>query len=146
MKTLQKKGMAGFTIIELMIALVIIAILVALAYPSYVNYVRKSNRGEAQQLLMNWAINQEIWRSNHTGYASSTDIAVPTNDRYNFSVVLGNPLADPPEYPYTLIATAQGDQAKDESRDGQDSCEILNLRSDGRKYSNNDEDVSACWD
>ena len=41
MKTSRKKR-SGFTIIELMIVLVIVALLVALAYPSYVNYVRKA--------------------------------------------------------------------------------------------------------
>ncbi len=66
MKTLRAKRNRGFTIIELMIVLVIVAILLALAYPSYIKYVRKANRGEAQQLLMNWSINQEIWRSNNT--------------------------------------------------------------------------------
>ncbi len=60
---------SGFTVIELMIVLMIVAILVALAYPSYVDYVRKARRGEAQQLLMNWSINQEIWRSNNPTYA-----------------------------------------------------------------------------
>jgi len=60
MKTLDAKGKKGFTIIELMIVLVIVAILLAIAYPSYIKYVRKANRGDAQQLLMNWSINQEI--------------------------------------------------------------------------------------
>ena len=37
--------------IELMMVLAIVAILVALALPNYTRYVRKANRGEAQQLL-----------------------------------------------------------------------------------------------
>lgn len=44
----------GFTVIELMIVLVVVAALVTLAYPSYVDYVPKARRGEALQLLMNW--------------------------------------------------------------------------------------------
>ena len=60
--TFFRKQVKGFTIIELMIVILIVAILVALAYPSYINYVRKAKRGEAQQLLLNWSINQEIWR------------------------------------------------------------------------------------
>ena len=73
MKTLQRKRILGFTIIELMIVVMIVAILLAIAYPSYVQYVRKAKRGDAQQLLMNWSINQEIWRSNNTTYAGDRD-------------------------------------------------------------------------
>ena len=71
-KHLNKRG---FTLVELMIVVAVVAILVALALPSYSRYVRKANRGEAQQLLMNWANNQEIWRANDSDYAS--DVTVP---------------------------------------------------------------------
>jgi type IV pilus assembly protein PilE len=80
MKTYKKKR-SGFTVIELMIVIMIVSILVALAYPSYIQYVRKAKRGEAQQLLLNWAINQEIWRSNNIAY---TDTLVPAHDDYTF--------------------------------------------------------------
>ena len=42
----------GFTLIELMIAMVILAIIVAIAYPSYVAQVRKSRRAEAKAALL----------------------------------------------------------------------------------------------
>lgn len=42
----------GFTLIELMVALVILAIIVAVAYPSYVDQVRKSRRAEAKAALL----------------------------------------------------------------------------------------------
>ena len=64
----------------------IVAILVALALPSYTSYVRKAKRGDAQSLLINWASMQEIWRANNTTYADETDIAVPTFDDYTFTV------------------------------------------------------------
>ena len=76
MKTHRKKR-SGFTIIELMIVIGIVALLVALAYPSYAQYVRKARRGEAQQLLLNWSINQEIWRSNNTEYATACSASWP---------------------------------------------------------------------
>ena len=98
MNTFFRKRIKGFTVIELMIVLVIVAILVALAYPSYIQYVRKSKRGEAQQLLLNWSINQEIWRSNNTTYASTlTILPAPTNDNYGFD-------ADPASNSHNLYA------------------------------------------
>jgi len=141
MNTFFKNRLKGFTVIELMIVLMIVAILVALAYPSYVQYARKAKRGEAQQLLMNWAINQEIWRSNHTTY-NNTDELRPTHEVYAFEITL-------PEgqegSAYILSATASGDQTNDTARNGT-SCAVLNLRSDGRKYSDNDETKFSCWD
>ena len=41
----------AFTLMELMIAVAIIGILAAIAYPSYQDYVRKSNRTEAVKVL-----------------------------------------------------------------------------------------------
>ena len=131
MKSLHRKRIFGFTIIELMIVLVIVAILLAIAYPSYVKYVRKSKRGEAQQLLMNWSVNQEIWRSNNTAY-NATDDLKPSHDLYDFGVA-----ADATSY--TLTATGKGDQVNDYAKDGVTKC-TLTLNQNGVKS------PPACWD
>jgi len=121
---------------ELMLTLVIVAILVALAYPSYVSYTRKAKRGDAQQLLMNWSINQEIWRSNNATYATTANLAAPTQSPadYVFSLV-GAPTATT----YTLRAIAQGDQLNDESKAGT-VCSPLTLNQSGVKL------PADCWD
>ena len=134
MKILRRNRTTGYTVIELMIVLIIIALLVALAYPSYIDYVRKSRRGEAQQLLLNWAINQEIYRSNNPEYADSGELAVPTHDHYVFTTV-GTPNATT----YALQAAAQDDQANDETRAGV-SCATLTLNQAGTKGSD-----ATCW-
>jgi type IV pilus assembly protein PilE len=131
MNRLARKRILGFTVIELMIVLVIVAILLALAYPSYIQYVRKGKRGEAQQLLMNWSINQEIWRSNNPQYADTGDLPEPTNDNYTFTLPVRSATA------YTLQAAATGDQANDEARDGT-SCTPLDQ--------NGVKSPAVCWD
>ena len=43
---------AGFTLIELMITIAIVAIIAAIAIPSYDNYVRETRRADAQISLV----------------------------------------------------------------------------------------------
>jgi type IV pilus assembly protein PilE len=147
MKTLQTKRIFGFTLIELMIVVGVVAILLALAYPNYIQYVRKAKRGDAQQLLMNWAINQEIFRSNHTLYGQdSTDPALgmpaPAHDYYTFNVESITATT------YELSATATGDQLNDKSKDGAVTCSPLRLNQNGQKCSGavgNTGEV-RCWE
>ncbi len=118
---------------ELMIVIVIVAILVSLAYPSYIQYIRKAKRGEAQQLLMNWSINQEIWRSNNVQYATIAQLVQPGHEHYNFALPARSATV------YTLQAAATDDQLNDVSRDGV-SCATLTLNESGQKL------PAVCWD
>ena len=135
----------GFTLVELMITIAIVAILVALAIPSYSKYVRKANRGEAQQLLLNWANNQEIWRANDTNYATTAELAVPTHDKYIFyRRVTGVTCATDDTtddtlsaIQYSLVACPSGDQAKDKEKG--DDCDPLTLDQSNGKL------PAKCW-
>lgn len=142
MNRLNIKRTGGFTIIELMIVVIIIALLVALAYPSYIDYVRKAKRGDAQQLLLNWAINQEIWRSNNSTYnnittAGTAGYMIPSADDYNFSLV-GTP--DATSYMLQARFKAGNDQENDTARDSTISCNTLTMDQNGVKL------PAACWE
>lgn len=91
----------GFTLIELMIAVAVIGILVAVAYPSYMNYVRKSHRAEIAQLLVESAQILERHYSRANRY-SNTDVIItpsPTGNAWYNLVVIRN------EQDFSITAT-----------------------------------------
>jgi len=59
----------GFTLMELIVAMTIIAILTAIAYPSYLNQARASKRAVAKSALLDIANRQEQYFFNNKGYA-----------------------------------------------------------------------------
>lgn len=70
----------GFSLIETMITVTILAILASIAYPSYQQYVIRSNRSEALQFIMDLANREEEYLLNNRIYTdlSGLKITVPT--------------------------------------------------------------------
>jgi type IV pilus assembly protein PilE len=67
----HRGGSRGFTLIELIIAVAIGGILVALALPSFLGSIKKGRRSEAVSSLTNLQQEQERWRSNNQTYTES---------------------------------------------------------------------------
>ena len=68
----------GFTLIELMIVLVVMAILVAIAYPSFVNIMIRNDRGDAREALAALQLAQERHRARESEYANThTALTLP---------------------------------------------------------------------
>ncbi|MGD9264859.1 MAG: type IV pilin protein [Lysobacterales bacterium] len=127
----MKQVKNGFSLIELMIVITVVALLATLAYPSYVNIIRKAERAQAQATMMDWANRLEVWRADNPTYSTAIN---PTNtDRYVYTITATATT-------YTLTATAIGQQAAD-TEDGV-SCVSMTLQQDG---SQGPSGYQRCW-
>jgi type IV pilus assembly protein PilE len=116
----------GFTLIELMIVMVIIAVLVAVALPGYQSYMRKSRRAEAITFMSQVQQAQERYRANRTSYgdrlivrssglagvgtAADTDATTSATTSGGYYVIT---LSGVGSSGYTVLATGQGSQIND---------------------------------
>jgi type IV pilus assembly protein PilE len=80
----------GFTLIELVIAMVIASILAAIAIPSYTSYIMRSRRTEAKSALLNLAsLEERFFSTNNTYSALPTDLGYTAGLGVSFPVGSG---------------------------------------------------------
>jgi type IV pilus assembly protein PilE len=65
----QSSRASGFTLIELMITVAVVAILAAIAFPSYAMFMKKSRRGDAEATLMDIAQREQQYLLDARTYA-----------------------------------------------------------------------------
>ncbi len=141
--TMQRSSRHGFTLIELMITVAIIAILAAIALPSYQDYVRKGRRADAQSFMQEVVARQQHFLLDRRAYGTSITAAtsagglgmtVPTNVSgfYGVAIATDNTTAPPS---FTLTAAPSGSQAYDK-------CGTLTLDHRGVKTATGS---GVCW-
>ena len=77
---------AGWSFIEIMVALAIVAILLTLAVPSYRQYLQRGHRAEAVRTLLQVAACQERVRAATGRYDTTRCIVQPQGDGYRISL------------------------------------------------------------
>ncbi|MEN9657010.1 MAG: hypothetical protein RL571_475 [Pseudomonadota bacterium] len=99
----------GFTLIDLVIALAILAIIAAFALPGYQDMVRKSRRNEAMQMMAKIQLAEEKWRINHNSYSNelaAMGFHLPSNvlktEYGNYQIIVSAPT----EAGYRITASA----------------------------------------
>ena len=124
----------GFTLIELMIVVIIVGVLAAIAYPSYIQYTREAKRSDAHAALLRIATLEEKFFSNNNGYTTSTtvlgyaaDPAASNEGHWAISIVSANLASS-----YTLTAVPAGNHADQ-------NCPSITLTSAGLR------NPVTCW-
>lgn len=116
----------GFSLIEVMVAVAIVAILASIAIPSYRQYVIRSHRRAAQTSMVDIANRQQQYFAANRAYVNKATLGyvVPTevSDNYTWDFTTLDNAATPPFFEITFTAT--GGQAVDGN---------LTLTSEGEK-------------
>ena len=106
----------GFTLIEVMITVAIIAILSAIAYPSYQQYIRRGKRAAAQSQMLDIASREQQFLLANRAYADTTALlasgfALPTDVSANYSFDVTPGTASLPSFVinFTAINGQSGD-------------------------------------
>lgn len=143
----QTEPAAGFTLIEVMIALVIVAITTMIAAASYRGHVLRSHRVEAVQALLAAAAEQEKFHLSFGRYGDRLD-ASASDDPPGLPVASLTPggyyaltVASASSAEFRVVATATSDRADP-------SCRMMTIDESGRRVaidSGGADSTRRCW-
>jgi type IV pilus assembly protein PilE len=142
----QRTTGKGFSLIELLIAITIVAIIFSIAIPSWKTYLQTMRRTEAVALLMELANRQENFRIQQHRYAATKELTVMppeglgiinSNARYALTTIAS-------AHEYTAFATVDtsGTQADDKK------CWEFGVNEAGQRWSKSaagDLTTTRCW-
>ncbi len=131
---------AGFSLIELMIVVAVVAILAAIAYPSYLQQVIKSKRSAGAACLMEMAQGLERHYTTTMSYAGAalpnSGCVTETADSYGYALPVQSATA------FTITATP----VSGSSQDKDELCGTLSIDHTGRRtVSGNASDPGECF-
>jgi type IV pilus assembly protein PilE len=124
------KKQQGFTLIELMIVVIVVAVLAAIAIPSYRDYVIRGHRRAAQAAMMDIATREQQFFVANRVYANPSDLdyslSPEVDENYEFDIVVDS--GPPPSF--TIVFEPEGGQAGD----GDLSLDSNGVRSPAAKW------------
>jgi type IV pilus assembly protein PilE len=131
---MKKISNHGFTLIELMITIAIIAILAAIAYPSYQDSVRKTRRAAAQADLLQLSNFMERTFTENNIY-NPTSVALPDLGTEQYTVAFDS--GEPTATTFVIEATPVAGSGQ-----ASDTCGTLSISNTGATGATGSGD---CW-
>ena len=134
----------GFSLVELMIVVAVIGVLAGIAWPNYTDYLRKTYRAEAKQVMHSIAQNEERYFTANGIYLLSNNAAYVGGAWPNFSG--GATFADR-KYDITVTQVTAADftvTATPLASRPDPTCNVLTLNSAGVKGASGSAGL-ACW-
>jgi len=140
----------GVTLIELMTVVVVVAVLAAIAIPSYRIHVMRSRRSEATAALLQLQAAQEKFYLQQGRYTDNLAAPAPTglgltgrsaNGAYDLSVALNTDPSHAGDQSYTATARAVGGGGQ--TADTQ--CASFTLTDAGLRGASGSAGIDTCW-
>jgi type IV pilus assembly protein PilE len=129
-----RHGRCGFGLLELVIAMGVIAVLVGLAMPIYQRYVIRAHRADAVRILLAAAACQERLRAGSGFYDTSRCASGLDTGHYAFRI---EPAGEPEALEFTVFAVPSGAAA--------DGCGSLSLDHAGSRGVTGSRALADCW-
>jgi len=126
--------MRGFSLMELMIAVLIVGVLAAIAYPTYTDHMNRTRRADGKAALLNMANYMEHYYTENNGYTGATVAGIGLTGTTSQEGYYTLSISAPTNTSYTLTATPAGVQA------GDTTCGALTLTNTNIKGPTTD-----CW-
>ncbi len=141
----MKQRLQGVTLIELMVAIAVVAIIASVAVPSYRSYMLRSQRADATAELLRVRTAQEKFFLQNSRYATAAEFddappaglgftGVSEHGYYNVAIAAGAV----PNTTYVATATATGGQAADSA------CQTFTINEAGVRGSGPN-GITTCW-